>query len=184
MSTSPSSASWSVSQPVAPAGGLRFGTSQSSDGAVEWLLRRNCSLTPKQMLAAYGGLCGISLAVAVFFWVQGARLVMPFAWLELLAFGASLWVFARHAGDRERIALREGRLTVELTNAGQVDRIEFDGWVRVEPGRDPRALIELSIGGRKVNVGRHVRPELRPMLADELRYVLRGRWFAMQHDTA
>jgi uncharacterized membrane protein len=45
--------------------------------------------------------------------------------------------------------------------------------VRVEPVADDRSLIELSGQGRSVNVGRFVRPELRPQLAQEIRRALR-----------
>ena len=38
----------------------------------------------------------------------------------------------------------------------------------------PTTLIELSGQGRRVNVGRYVRPELRPVLAQEIRRALRG----------
>ena len=103
-------------------------------------------------------------------------MIMPFAWIELLALGAAMLVYARHAGDREHIALRAGRLTVEYTEGTQVRRVEFQpAWVRVEPEQDDRSLIELSSHGRRVAIGRFVRPELRAELAHELRMALR-RW--------
>jgi uncharacterized membrane protein len=46
--------------------------------------------------------------------------------------------------------------------------------VRVEPKDDDRSLIELSGQGRRVQVGRFLRPELRPALAKEIRQALRG----------
>jgi uncharacterized membrane protein len=46
--------------------------------------------------------------------------------------------------------------------------------VRVEPSADDRSLIELSGKGRRVSVGRYLRPELRPVLAREIRSALRG----------
>ena len=56
-----------------------------------------------------------------------------------------------------------------------MERAEFRrDWVRVEPGAADNSLIELSGQGRKVQVGRFVRPELRPMLASEIRRALRG----------
>ena len=78
----------------------------SGECAVQWELRRNCSLTPRQLLGFYLGLCGVSLLVAGLAWGLGARLVMPFAWLELALVGAALLVHARHATDRERILLQ------------------------------------------------------------------------------
>ncbi|HWV62442.1 MAG TPA: DUF2244 domain-containing protein, partial [Oxalicibacterium sp.] len=33
----------------------------------EWLLRRNCSISPRQLAKAYAILCTASLAVAIYF---------------------------------------------------------------------------------------------------------------------
>ena len=64
---------------------------------------------------------------------------------------------------------------VELENGGKLQRSEFRReWVRVEPGAADSSLIELSEQGRKVQIGRYVRPELRPMLAREIRMALRS----------
>ena len=173
MSASTSRASWPAARAARPAAGWRFGVAAAS-GGVEWTLKRNCSITPAQLLAAYGGLCVLSLGVAGFSWLQGARLVMPFAWCELLAVAAAMLVFARHVGDGERITLDGGRLSVETSDGGRIERIEFaQEAVRVETGRDGRALVELASRGERIAVGRHVRPELRPWLAAELRDALR-----------
>ena len=105
------------------AAALRFGSpGGAGDESVQWLLRRNCSMTPVQLIAFYLSLCAWSLAIAVAFWWYGATLVMPFASLELLAIGAALFVYARHAGDRERVILKPGRLTVECTLGNHTDR--------------------------------------------------------------
>jgi uncharacterized membrane protein len=151
---------------------------ESEDGAgqrmVEWRLKRNCSLAPGQMLGMFGVLCLLSLGVAVFFWHQGAKLVMPFAWLELFAVGTAMLVYARHAADREVIALRSDTLTVEHACGSRVERVEFQrAWVRVEPETSDRSLVELSGQGRRISVGRYLRPDLRRGLADELRIALR-----------
>lgn len=159
-----------------PADGSRFGMSATADGSVVWVLKRNCSMTPGQTLAAYGGLCVLLMGVAVFFWAHGAQLVMPFAWLEILGVGAALYVYSRHATDRELIALGDGRLRVEQhINGGCVCRTEFAlASVRVQPHPGGQRLIGISGGGKAVEVGRHVPPEMRPLLADELRSVLRA----------
>ena len=153
--------------------GLRFGTVQGQ--GVLWALRRNCSLTPAQLGWFYASLCVLSLGIATFFWMQGATLILPIAWLELAAVGAALLVYARHATDGERISLQGSQLVVELEQAGRLERAEFHrDWVRVEPRTDQRSLIELSGRGRSVQVGRFVRPELRPVLAREIRTALRS----------
>ncbi|MBW8720520.1 MAG: DUF2244 domain-containing protein, partial [Polaromonas sp.] len=45
---------------------------------------------------------------------------------------------------------------------------------RIEPKDGDGSLIEVSGQGRSVRVGRHVRPELRPALAREIRMALRS----------
>lgn len=151
---------------------FRFATVQGQ--AIHWFLGRNCSVSPAQLGRLYASLCVVTLGIATAFWFQGAVLVLPFAWLELAAVGVAFLVYARHAADREHILLTGRRLVVELENGGRTERAEFNrDWVRVEPGADDRSLIELSGQGRRVIVGRYVRPELRPVLARELRRALR-----------
>lgn len=161
-----------------PASDFRFATiTESLHGqpAVQWLLKRNCCLSPVQLWRFYASLCVVSLGIAGFFWSMGATMVMPFAWLELAAVGAALLVYARHAGDGEKIMLGSGRLVVELETAGRTRRAEFNSqWVQVGPGPTDGALIEVFEQGRSVVVGRHVRPELRPALAREIRLALRA----------
>jgi uncharacterized membrane protein len=158
---------------------FRFATAPStgrhSHDAVQWLLKRHCSLKPSQLGWFYLSLCVLSMAIATFFWLQGATMVMPFAWLELAVVGVAFLVYARHATDGERIVLQGGQLVVELEHAGRLQRAEFNrAWVRVEPRYGDGSLIEVSGQGRSVQVGRHVRPELRPALAREIRFALRA----------
>jgi uncharacterized membrane protein len=156
-----------VSEPL-----FRFATVQGQ--AIHWFLGRNCSVTPAQLGRLYASLCVVTLGIGTFLWFQGAVMVLPFAWLELAAVGIAFLAYARHAADREHISLSGRRLVVELENAGRTERAEFNrDWVRVEPAVDDRSLIEVSGQGRRVNVGRYVRPELRPALAREIRRALR-----------
>lgn len=153
---------------------FRFATVSGQN--VQWFLKRNCSVTPSQLGWLYASLCVVSLGIGIVFWLRGARLVLPFAWLELLAVGVAFVFYARHATDGERIALQGGRLlVVELENGGHCERTEFlPQGVRVEPQDSDRSLIEVSGQGRSVRVGRYVRPELRAELARELRMALRN----------
>ena len=151
---------------------FRFATVQGQ--AIHWFLKRNCSVTPAQLGWLYASLCVVSLAIGTFFWFQGAVLILPFAWLELAAVGLAFFAYARHAADGEHILLQGRRLVVELENAGRLERAEFNrDWVRVEPAANDRSLIEVSGQGRRVAVGRFLRPELRPALAQEIRRALR-----------
>lgn len=148
---------------------------QVSGPSVSWRLRRNCSVTPAQLLLVYLMLCALSLTIGVFFWIQGAPFVTGFAGLEMLVVGWAFVVYARHATDGEWISLQGASLVVERETAGRRERAEFERqWVRVEPVAGEHSLIALSGRGRKMEVGRFVRPELRQVLAGEIRRALRA----------
>lgn len=138
--------------------------------ALQWLFKRNCSLTPAQMGSVYLCLCCASLLVAVFFFMQGATYVLAFAGVEMLAVGLALLIYARHAGDRETLTLFQGCLQVEQCLGSRVERAEFAAeWLRVEPAAGQGSLVELSGRGQSMRIGRFLRPELRAPLAREIR---------------
>lgn len=148
----------------------------SGDRSMRWLLKRNCSLTPGQLLGVFGMLLVLALGIAGGFWMAGATLVLPFASAEVLALALALLIYARHAADREDICLGRRALTVVHVHGNRVEQVEFQPeWVLVEPEHGDRSLIELSGQGRRIVVGRFIRPEYRRQLADELRWALR-RW--------
>lgn len=165
---------WSA--PAAPNrdDGWRFARRLEVPGAWRFDLRRNVSITPRHLLLSYLLLCAISLTVAGGFWWFGVSVVGFFAGLELLGLGLALLVVARHAGDREVLTVSGRDLLVEQCVGPEVLRASFrSAWVRVEPAGGEGSLLELSGEGRRVLIGRHVRPEFRAELAQELRRVLR-----------
>lgn len=144
-----------------------------SEEGTRWVLRRNCSVTPGQLGGMFAALCVLSLAVAAFFWFMGAKLVLPFTAIELVAVASAFLVYARHATDRECISLSAGRLVVEQESAGKTRRSEFlRHGVRIEPRLDGDRLVEVRGGGQAVCVGRFLRPDLRPILVKEIRRAL------------
>jgi uncharacterized membrane protein len=151
-----------------------IGEGASATRALQWRLLRNCSITPRQLGAVYVSLCLVSLAIAVGFFAQGATLVLAFAGVELLAVGAALLVFARHAADHETMTLLGRSLQVEQCSGSRVLRTEFAAdWLTIEPAAGQGSLVELSGRGQSVRVGRFLRPELRGAFARELRLAVR-----------
>ena len=110
--------SWSVASPNAP---WRFGRpwvgADQRDG-VRWVLRRNCSVTPRQMLGFYLSMCVVSLGIASGFALHGAPVVLAFAGIELLVLGFALLVYARHATDADTLTLSGPSLAVEQSAGG------------------------------------------------------------------
>ncbi len=151
-----------------------FRLAKSSEDGLDWTLQRNCSVSPAQLGLCFLFLSAMSLTVGLFFWFQGAVLVLPFAALELMALATAFLIHARHATDRECISIRGGQLVVEVEKAGRIERCEFvREWVRVEsPQR--HGLVEVVGGGRSVHVGRFLRADLRLLLARELKQAVRA----------
>ena len=149
----------------------------SSTAGMQWVMRRNCSITPRQLVGVYLSLCVVSLGISVAFWIVGAPAVLAFAGLELLMLGAAFALYARHATDCETITLAGRELAIEHRCGQGVERASFRAeWVRVEPASDDGSLVEVSGEGRHTRVGRYVRPEWRAQLAQELRLALRLRF--------
>ncbi|HET9823474.1 MAG TPA: DUF2244 domain-containing protein [Burkholderiaceae bacterium] len=161
---------------AASAGPWRFGRVVHEAGVshLEWVLKRNCSMSPAQVFGIYLSLCAVSLAIAGAFAWQGATPVLTFAAVELTLVGVALAVYARHAADQESITLAGASLTVSHRRGSRTEHTEFRAaWVRVEPSAGDRSLVELSGDGRSARVGRYLRPEWRQPLAQELRTALR-----------
>jgi uncharacterized membrane protein len=150
------------------------GGAEGQGWGVQWLMNRNCSITPRQLSLVFLSLCIVSSGIAGFFYWQGAPCVAAFAGAELLVVGAALVLFARHAADREQLTLVGRSFLVEQTLAGRTERAGWQAdWLRVEPQAGQGSLVQLSGGGRTLHVGRFLRPELRSAFAQELRQALR-----------
>lgn len=142
-------------------------------GEREWISKRNCSITPRQLLIAYGALCGVSFAVAAFFTWHGAWYVMCFALLEMTAVGAAFLLWARHATDRERVALDQHCLLIELVEAERARHFRLDPRItRVEIPSAYHRLIAVEQHGTRIEIGRFYPALRRQQFARELRSAL------------
>lgn len=144
-------------------------------GSQQWLLRRNCALSPRQLAVCFASVGLVSLLIAVGFAAQGAWLVVPFAGVELGALAVAFVVHARHAGDYERIVVGPDRVLVERLHGGDLASVECrSSWVRVEYDGARRELIRLVAAGSEMSVGRFVPDDGRRQLARELRASVAG----------
>lgn len=146
-----------------------------------WTLRRNCSMSPRDLGALFVCLGLTTFGVATVCALSGAWFVLIFAAIEVGALAVTFIVYARHAGDCERLTLTARTLRVESDIGGRLTVSDLPrAWVRVnlQSARNSRAcerdrLVELGASGRKVTVGRFLTPRDRRGLADELNRVLR-----------
>ncbi len=140
-----------------------------------WILKKNCSISPRQLAKAYLALCGASFMVASYFAWHGAWLIMVFAVLEMAAVAAAFLYFGRHATDRECIALNEAELVVELIQAEKISQFRLDpSRTRVALPAARHGLIGLEGSAGRVEVGRFLTERKRREFARELNQELLG----------
>jgi uncharacterized membrane protein len=140
----------------------------------EWVLKQNCSLSPRQVGCAYGCLSLVVLCVGLGFASANVWYVLPFSIVEIGAVGGALLYYARHATDRERIALEDGALTIERMDGRAVESFRLDPcWTRITLPETWHAPIRLESRGIQVEVGRYVSDELRQQVAREIKSALR-----------
>lgn len=140
-----------------------------------WLIRRNCSASPRQLAAVFASIVAVSFGFGVAFAAQGLWMVLPFVGLELVAVACAFVCYGRHATDYERIELAEGRLRVMQQDGANAVHLSFDlPWVRVEVSErgaelGRRVKVELVSARQRVEVGRYLMDARRTALAHELR---------------
>ncbi len=142
-----------------------------NEHAICWMIKRNCSASPRQLALVFASLIAVSFAFGVAFAAQGLWLVLPFVGLEVVAVAAAFFVYGRHAADYERIELRDGIMTVCRVEAARATEWRArSAWTRVETEAQ---RVYLAAHGARVEVGRHLTCERRAALAQELRQALR-----------
>jgi uncharacterized membrane protein len=149
----------------------------ASESGLDLVIKRNCSISPRDLLWVLALAVCTSLGIAISFACVGAWPVLPFAGIEIAALAAAFYVNGRHAADYERIALVEGRLLVEASEAGRLQRHEFNPqWLRIDErrsGQDLRLLLRWR--GSELEIGRHLAADRRASLAARLRSSLSNR---------
>ena len=142
--------------------------------SMQWLFKKNCSFTPKQVGIFYLAQSTLSLIVASFFLYQGVWLILPFTLLELAVLAIALLIYARHATDYEKIDIRQGELLVETSSAGKVMQFVFNpSWVRVDSVLNSQKLISINYQGQVLEVGRFIHVSLRKNFLIEFAQALR-----------
>jgi uncharacterized membrane protein len=146
------------------------------EGGFTLTSRRNCSMSPRTLLALLGLLAFLNLAIGAAFALLGLWMVLPFAGVEAIALAAAFWMVCRHAGDYERVALADGRLRLEVREAESLRTCELNpAWVRVVVGRKRGSMrLALRSHGREIEIGRHLDATGRERFAALLRERLAG----------
>jgi len=132
-----------------------------------WQMRRNCALTPKQLLQFYIVLVCLSLTVAVGFFLAGVWVIPIFTAVELAAVTLGFLIYCRHALDCETIEIDGKRLIIKKF-IGYKERVyEFNSqWAKIEPPIEGAKVFYISQSNLRVELGQFLRLEQQiPLIA-------------------
>jgi uncharacterized membrane protein len=133
-------------------------------------MRRNCSLTPSQLLKFYIGLVSLSITVATGFLLAGVKMILIFTAIELTAVTIGFLVYCRHALDFEEIEISGTRLVVKKFIAYKETVIEFNTrWARLPQPEEHEKVFFIAQTGQSVELGQFLRREQLKSLIAELR---------------
>ena len=133
-------------------------------------MRRNCALSPKQLLWFYIALVCLSLLVAVGFLLAGIWVIPIFTALELSAVTIGFLIYCRHALDCETIEIDGKRLIVKKFISYQEAVYEFNTqWAKIEPPVDASKTFHISQSNLRVELGQFLRQEQQNALISSVR---------------
>ena len=135
-----------------------------------WQMRRNCALTPKQLLKFYIALVCLSLIVATGFLLAGVWVIPIFTALELSAVTIGFLIYCRHALDCETIEIEGKRLIVKKFIGYKETLYEFNTqWVKIEQPLESSKTFHLSQSSLRVELGQFIRREQQMALISSVR---------------
>lgn len=148
-------------------------TALSHGDGLAYTLRPNGSLGWRAAKWACAGMLLLTTAVATWFTLRGAWLVLPFAGAEMLLLVSALYLACRWSRHAEVIRVDRDTLVVQRGHARPEEEHRFQrGWARVVLMRDPRgwypSRLLLRSHGRSIEIGARLVEEERLELAEEL----------------
>ena len=133
-------------------------------------MRRNCALTPKQLLQFYIVLVCLSLIVGFGFFLAGVWMIPIFTALELSAVTLGFLIYCRHALDCETIEIEGKRLLIKKFIGYRETLYEFNTqWVKIELPNEGSKTFHMSQSGLRVELGQFIREEQQIALISQIR---------------
>jgi hypothetical protein len=138
-----------------------------------WQMRRNCALTPKQLLQFYIILVCLSLIVASGFLLAGVWMIPIFTAIELAAVTMGFLIYCRHALDCETIEINGKHLLVKKFIGYRETLYEFNAqWAKIEPPIEGSKIFYISQSSLRVELGQFIRHEQQLALIRQVRACL------------
>jgi uncharacterized membrane protein len=119
-----------------------------------WLMKRNCSFSPKQVGVFYLSIVCFSLLVATYFLLIGVWMVIIFTSIEILALTFALYIYSRHALDYEKITIVGKQLLFERSWGGKLQSHEFNTiWTKLVRSESTGRDLVLKTSAQEVPIG-------------------------------
>ena len=139
-----------------------------------WKMRRNCALTPKQLLQFYVALVCLSAIVATGFFLAGVWVILIFTIIELAAVTIGFLIYCRHALDCETIEIVGQKLIVKKFIGYKETVYEFNTqWAKIEPPLEGAKAFYISQSNLRVELGQFLRQEQQLTFISSVRMHLR-----------
>ena len=137
----------------------------------EWILKKNCTLSPGQFGSAILFIGGLSLVIATIWAFKGVWFVLPFAFAECIALLVAFFVYSRHATDFERVILTKSEICLESEVGGILKSIRISrNWVRARfEKNEAGGLVLLNSGDTELKIGQFVTLKKRELFFDEIK---------------
>ena len=151
-----------------------------SESSSSITIRPNRSLTRQGMTAFFLGICAVSIAVAVRFWLLGAWVVLPISVLEMLVLGMAFRIVERDTRFCETISINGDAIQVVQKNWKSQEECSFPVyWVQILFKKDPTDWfpnhLYLRSHGRTLEIGACLTDEERLQLKQDLERILEKR---------
>lgn len=138
-----------------------------------WLMKRNCSFSPKQVGLFYLSIVCFSLLVAGYFYLIGVWMILIFTSIEILAVTIALYVYSRHALDYEKITIVGKQLLFERSWGGKLQQHEFNTiWTKLVRSDATGKDLILKTSSKEVPIGFFISANQQEQFENELKRYL------------
>ena len=133
-------------------------------------LQRNCSASPKLLVAVLGGVSVWTLLIGLGFWAIDVPWVLPFAGLEVLLLLTAFAVHSRRVTDSDTLWLTDTELHIHQQRKGRGQTFAFSRcFVRIDLSEGLQPLVRIQASGQQVLLGHWLRPAARRALCLQLK---------------
>ena len=158
---------------------MLFNLTNENDLQKTIMVMPNRPMPWQHIMMIYLLVSGVTISIAFSFFTQGLTLILPFAELELLAFGVVLYISAWRSNIKEVVNVNEEKIRIEIGRNVTKEIYKLDkAWANIVLERSwnnwyPSRLL-LRSHGRQLEIGKFLNEQERQCLAIELNKAIKN----------